>query len=289
MKQTFRKKLAAFSLISFIMLSLCSCGGTAAESNENRGLAKEHVYRFREAAIPDPGGNETEILASACKEQTIFLLVKVINREKYNDNDIRFYSKAPQNPDEEALSKRYLCCWGMDGGLLWKAELEDFGFTEEYVSINAISIAKDSTARLVLTEDAHAWQMSVNAQGIPADAEKLPEDIFLIFCRSEYTKGLHTQTYGADAERDPAEAAHIYCIDLGDRNGRDLMGKELTVRLLYTPDGDNDADGYWFVKPEAMGTQLTLKVIHSGLVSDPQGNITDDSYEVLYEIPIELK
>lgn len=71
------------------MLSLCSCGGTAAESNENRGLAKEHVYRFREAAIPDPGGDETEILASACKEQTISLLVKVINREKYNDNDIR--------------------------------------------------------------------------------------------------------------------------------------------------------------------------------------------------------
>lgn len=187
-----------------------------------------------------------------------------------------------------------------------------------------------------------------------------------IICRSEYTRGLHTQGYGSDAEADSAEATHIYCIDLGDRNGRDLMGKELTVRLLYTPDGegfvstftsescftdrswdigstyefgkhkivlnrvmesalyvtlfidcasighpgddyafvlsdelgndytaspngDNDADGYWFVKPEAMGTQLTLKVIRSGLVSDPQGNVTDDSYEVLYEIPIELK
>lgn len=236
MKRTFLKKIAAFSLISFIMLSLCSCGGTAAESNENKGLAKEHVYRFREAAIPDPGGDETEILASACKEQTISLLVKVINREKYNDNDIRilrfqddgsdaamstletipwypaaeednsqwenslydnytfgadgriyairFYSKAPQNPDEDALSLRYLCCWAMDGSLLWEAELEDFSFTEEYVSINAISIAEDGTARLVLTGDAHAWQVSVDAQGTPADAEKLSEDIFRIFSSS---------------------------------------------------------------------------------------------------------
>lgn len=187
-----------------------------------------------------------------------------------------------------------------------------------------------------------------------------------IICRSEYTKDLHTQTYGSDAESNPAEAIHIYCIDLKDRDGRSLMGKELTVRLLYAPDGkgfvstftpeacftdrswdidktyefnehkivlnkvresalyvtlfidcasighigddfafvlsdelgndytaysngDSDADGYWFVKPETLGTRLTLKIIRSGLKSDPQGNITDDSYEVLYEIPIELK
>lgn len=187
-----------------------------------------------------------------------------------------------------------------------------------------------------------------------------------IICRSEYTKDLHTQTYGSDVESNPAEATHIYCIDLEDRDGRSLMGKALTVRLLYAPDGqgfvstftpeacftdrswdidktyefnehkivlnkvresalyvtlfidcasighvgddfafvlsdelgndytaysngDSDADGYWFVKPETLGTRLTLKIIRSGLKSDPQGNITDDSYEVLYEIPIELK
>lgn len=184
-----------------------------------------------------------------------------------------------------------------------------------------------------------------------------------IICQSEYTKGLHTQSYG---EGDAAEVTHIYCIDLEDVDGRDLTGKELTVRLLYAqdgdgfvssfvpetcftdtswdidqtyefdghkirlervqesalyvtlfidcaaighngdeyafvlsdelgsdytayPNGDNDADGYWFVKPETPGTQLTLKIIRSCLISDPQGNITDDSYEVLYEIPIQLK
>ncbi len=159
---------------------------------------------------------------------------------------------------------------------------------------------------------------------------------------------------------------NIYCIDLGNMTGKELLGKELTVRLLYAKDGDgfvstftpktcftgkswkidksyewgehkirlnsiqesalyvtmfidcdtighvgneygfilsdelgndytvypyedHDAKGYWFTKPAVMGTQLTLKVIRSGLEADPYGNITDDSYEVLYEIPIELK
>lgn len=71
-----------------------------------------------------------------------------------------------------------------------------------------------------------------------------------------------------------------YAFVLSDEPGNDYTAY---------PNGDNDTDGYWFVKPEAMGTQLTLKVIRSSLVSAPQGNITDDSYEVLYEMPIELK
>lgn len=65
----------------------------------------------------------------------------------------------------------------------------------------------------------------------------------------------------------------------------DELGNDYTVY----PNEDHDAKGYWFTKPAVMGTQLTLKVIRSGLESDPYGNITDDSYEVLYEIPIELK
>ena len=35
--------------------------------------------------------------------------------------------------------------------------------------------------------------------------------------------------------------------------------------------------------------RLTLKVIRSKMETDPYGEIIDDSYEVLYEIPIELK
>ena len=185
-------------------------------------------------------------------------------------------------------------------------------------------------------------------------------------CRSEYTKGLHTQAYVENADGDLVEMTQIYCIDMENVDGRDLVGKELTVHLLYNqdgegfvstftpetcfsgrswdigktyefdghrigldrvresamyvtlyidcatighngdeyafilsdelgndytayPNGDKDTDGYWFTKPETMGTQLTLKVIRSNMVSDPYGVITDDSYEVLYEIPVELK
>ncbi len=175
-----------------------------------------------------------------------------------------------------------------------------------------------------------------------------------VICQSEYTGDLHTQIYHGDAEEDPAEMTNIYCIDLNELNGEDLIGKELTVRLLYAQDGegfvssftpkscfpdrswdigktyafgehkitlervqesalyvrlfidcatighdgddytaypydDNDTDGYWFAKPETMGTQLSLKVIRSGRKVNSYGETIDDSYEVLYEIPIELK
>lgn len=193
----------------------------------------------------------------------------------------------------------------------------------------------------------------------------ITEDVNVI-CQSEYTKGLHTQVYMEDADGDVVGMTNIYCINLEDVDGRDLVGKELTVRLLYAqdgegfsstftpetcftdrswdinktykfgdhkiginrvqesalyitlfidcatighngddfafvlsdelgndytayPNGDNDVDGYWFTKPETMGEQLTLKVIRSNIETDPYGEITDDSYDVLYEIPIDLK
>lgn len=187
-----------------------------------------------------------------------------------------------------------------------------------------------------------------------------------VLCQSEYTNGLHTQTYPDDLEANPAESTDIYCIDLDGIDGRELIGKELTVRLLYEeggegftsrftpescftdrswqigqtydfaehritiekvlesalyvtlfidcadighieddytfllsdelgndykvyPNENNDANGYWFVKPTVMGTQLTLKVIRRGAQSDSNGEVIKDSYETLYEIPIKLK
>lgn len=187
-----------------------------------------------------------------------------------------------------------------------------------------------------------------------------------VICRSEYTRGLHTQDYPGGGEKEAAEATYIYCIDLGNVDGTSLVGKELTVRLLYaeegegfvssfTPEscfvgrswsidntcefqghritlnkvresalymtlfiecddighpgdeltfllsdeldnayaaysyGDVDKDGYWFTKPEAVGRQLTLKVIRRDGQKTPEGVTIDDSYEVLYEIPVRLK
>lgn len=186
-----------------------------------------------------------------------------------------------------------------------------------------------------------------------------------VICKSEYTDGLHTQVYADDIDNEFSET-YLYCIDLSNTEGSGLVGKELTVRLLYSADGegftsaftpeacfsdrswriddiyefgghtltlngvqesalyvtlfidcdtightgdeysfvlsdelgsdytvypceDNDANGYWFVKPEAMGSQLTLKVIKSHLQTDIYGAVIDDSYDVILEIPVELK
>ena len=186
-----------------------------------------------------------------------------------------------------------------------------------------------------------------------------------VLCQSEYMEGLYVEVYNDDTAEE-TKATYLYCIDLSGVEGRNLIGKELTVRLLYEqggegftstftptscftdrswnigktysfgehrisleqieesalyvtlfidystighnedeyrfvlsdelgndftayPNRDNDTYGYWFIKPEDMGSQLTLKVIRSKMVTDPYGEIIDDSYEVLYEIPIELK
>ena len=186
-----------------------------------------------------------------------------------------------------------------------------------------------------------------------------------MICQSEYMEGLYVEVYDDDTVEE-TKATYLYCIDLNGVEGRDLIGKELTVRLLYNqggegfsstfiptscftdrsfnigkdysfgehrvslerieesalyvtlfidcstighngddyqfvlydelgndytayPNRDNDTYGYWCIKPEEVGAQLTLKVIRSKMETDPYGEIIDDSYEVLYEIPIELK
>lgn len=185
-----------------------------------------------------------------------------------------------------------------------------------------------------------------------------------VICQSEYTKDLHTQIYSIESNGDFSDT-YLYCIDLSDTEGQGLVGKELTLRLLYSEDGegfintftpetcftdrewhidktyefeghkitldsiresalyvtlfvdcdaighsedeyqfvlsdelgndynvfpyeDEDTNGYWFTKPESVGTQLTLKIVRSRMTSDLQGHITDDRYDVLLEIPVEF-
>lgn len=186
-----------------------------------------------------------------------------------------------------------------------------------------------------------------------------------VVCQSEYMDGLYVEVYDDDSAEE-TKATYLYCIDLSAVEGQDLIGKELTVRLLYAqggegftstftptscftdrgwnigktysfgdhrisldrveesalyvtlfidcstighneddyrfvlsdelgndytsyPNRDDDTYGYRFIKPEEVGARLTLKVIRSNMETDPYGGIIDDSYEVLYEIPIELK
>ncbi|MCM1215362.1 MAG: hypothetical protein NC331_16415 [Lachnospiraceae bacterium] len=83
----------------------------------------------------------------------------------------------------------------------------------------------------------------------------------------------------------------IDCEDIGHAEDEyqfilsDELGNDYTV-FPYEAEG---TEGYWFTKPETVGSRLTLKIIRSNLASDSYGAITDDSYDVLYEIPIELK
>lgn len=82
----------------------------------------------------------------------------------------------------------------------------------------------------------------------------------------------------------------IDCATIG-HNGDDyafVLSDELGNDYTAYPNGDNDTYGSWFTKPETLGTQLILKVIRSGKESGPYGEISDGSYEVLYEIPVEL-
>lgn len=183
-----------------------------------------------------------------------------------------------------------------------------------------------------------------------------------VICYSAYTNGLHTQIYPENDEND-FTGTYLYCIDLDDIPGESLIGKKLTVQLLYSGNGDGfistftpqscftdrnwsidkdyqfesheirlkevresalyvtlfldcatighagdeyqfvlsdelnhdysvysygDDGSYWFTKPESTGAQLTLKIVRSHLQTDTVGQIIEDSYEVLYEIPIEL-
>lgn len=181
-----------------------------------------------------------------------------------------------------------------------------------------------------------------------------------VICCSEYTKGLHTQQYPAGDRDAFTEVTLLYSIDLGERSGEQLLGKELTVRLLYAqgeegfvstfvpqacfpdryweigreyklgedvitlkgmqetalhvvlfidcdipytfmlsdaqgndyplyPNDDNETDGFWFTKPNHVGGGLTLKVVQRMRGTEPSGGNPDDSYEVICEIPIELK
>ena len=93
MKRKRCKQLAGLCMLLSAALSLCACGRSAAESGkENDALAKEYVYRFQEIAMPDFGGDEYEVCASDYRDRKIFLLMKVIDWEHYNDNDIRILS-----------------------------------------------------------------------------------------------------------------------------------------------------------------------------------------------------
>ncbi len=243
------------------------------------------------------------------------------------------------------------------------------GTVQEYNGVTATlnsAVLEDHSLLLSYTFD---WSGLEGAQDGSFHTWFLPWFFYItegdtVICHSEYTQGLHTQTLPGEAENEFSDT-FLYCISLGETEGRSLAGRELSVQLLYAEDSggfsssftpkacfenrewqpdttfefqgheitlhsvresalyvtlfmDCDAIGraedeymfvlsdelgndytvypyetadseFWFVKPESMGRQLTLRIVRSGLTSDRYGEITDDSYEILYELPVNLK
>lgn len=99
MKSKKCKQITSLCLLLSILFSFCSCGNVMETEDENAALAKEHVYQFQEITMPDLGGDEISVCASAYRDQTVSLLIKVTDWEDYNDNDIRILRFRTDNLD----------------------------------------------------------------------------------------------------------------------------------------------------------------------------------------------
>ncbi|MCM1190570.1 MAG: extracellular solute-binding protein [bacterium] len=109
-----KKRILSFYLILLAALTLCACGKAAGEEGpQNPSPAKEHVFKFREVSMPKPDGDEFDVCASSCREQTVSLLIRVRDWEHYNDNDLRILS-FPADGSEASLVPLKTVPWTPD-------------------------------------------------------------------------------------------------------------------------------------------------------------------------------
>ena len=97
MKKGWLKKLICAGLALTMAVSLPACGK---KKDTNSALAKEHVYKYEELALPDLG-KDINIMAMLRKDDLVYMLVRVYHwdDEKFNnsDTDVRLIS---MNDDE---------------------------------------------------------------------------------------------------------------------------------------------------------------------------------------------
>lgn len=157
--------------------------------------------------------------------------------------------------------------------------------------------AAEGTEQLVGKELTVCLAYSVDADGDTVDASNAKSAGFVYtFLVPDYY-GEHTwklnQSYRYDgheiALHSVREKALYLVLDIEcDTDYTFLLCDDAENIYRVYPYRDNDANGYWFVKPPVMGKKLTLQVIDNRSVYSEQGEVLSDEYEVLYEIPIEL-
>lgn len=106
MKKGWLKKILCAGLALTMAVSLPACGK---KKDENSGLAKEHVYKYQEVALPD-FGQDFSIMESIRKDGVIYLLVQVYHwndKGDFNGNrdaDIRVVSMKEDGSDVKEVT-----------------------------------------------------------------------------------------------------------------------------------------------------------------------------------------
>lgn len=347
MKSKKCKQIISLCLLLSIVFCFCSCGSAMEAHGEKEALAKEHVYRFQEIAMPNLGGDEISVCASSYRDQTVSLLIQVTDWENYNDNDLRILrfrtesmdpavftlEAIPWNPaagdgespetssyeqfvfgangniyalrishyetsqgseDSADETRRFLCCWEAEGKLLWESRLDHFPGGDESVTVNAISVAEDGTARLILTGD-RAWQITVDGQGVSSELRPLSHETFLAFQNSlsvvhQANGDLLLVCYGEDNWEEPYLIPYDPAKDMpgeagkmpssGGWDGYSAIAADACSGLLY----GNRTGIFSYAPGEAVGTEK-MNFINSDLnISsfDTLVNLDDGSFAGLF-------
>lgn len=98
------KRYLSAGLAVGLAMGLCACGKGGGKS-ENSDLAKQNVYRLEEFELPDLGGDDFNIQATAHKDGKVYLIVRVYHYDDgSDDNDIRVISMNEDGSDLQATS-----------------------------------------------------------------------------------------------------------------------------------------------------------------------------------------
>lgn len=91
MKRNRWKRVLSLGLVCALTAGLCACGNGG--KTKNAALAKENVYKVQEIAMPDMGGDDYNVYASAHRDGYVYLMAEVYHWDSSDaTTDIRVVS-----------------------------------------------------------------------------------------------------------------------------------------------------------------------------------------------------